>query len=56
MQRKMTDKSLNKTSIVNLGHKDCGFYDSHDEFYREKGANLSGTKRWLYSACSTSLD
>lgn len=29
-------------------HDDFGLYDSPDEFYREKGTNLSGIKRWLY--------
>ena len=29
-------------------HDDFGLYDSPDEFYREKGTNLSGIKRWMY--------
>lgn len=29
-------------------HDDFGIYDSPDEFYHEKGTNLSGIKRWLY--------
>ena len=29
-------------------HDDFGIYDSPDEFYREKGTNLSGLKRWIY--------
>jgi len=29
-------------------HDDFGIYDSPDEFYLEKGTNLSGIKRWLY--------
>ncbi|WP_111977514.1 transglutaminase-like domain-containing protein [Algibacillus agarilyticus] len=29
-------------------HDDFGVYDSPDEFYLEKGTNLSGVKRWLY--------
>lgn len=31
-------------------HDDFGFYNSPDEFYREKGTNLSGVKRWLYQS------
>lgn len=29
-------------------HDDFGIYNSPDEFYREKGTNLIGVKRWLY--------
>ena len=29
-------------------HDDFGLYDSPDEFYLEKGTNLSGVKRWMY--------
>ena len=29
-------------------HDDFGIYDSPDEFYQEKGTNLSGLKRFLY--------
>lgn len=29
-------------------HDDFGLYDSPDEFYLEKGTNLSGVKRWIY--------
>lgn len=29
-------------------HDDFGIYNSPDEFYQEKGTNLSGVKRWLY--------
>lgn len=29
-------------------HDDFGVYTSPDEFYLEKGTNLSGLKRWLY--------
>lgn len=29
-------------------HDDLGLYDSPDEFYLEKGTNLSGVKRWMY--------
>jgi hypothetical protein len=29
-------------------HDDFGVYDSPDDFYTEKGTNLSGVKKWLY--------
>ena len=29
-------------------HDDFGVYNSPDEFYLEKGTNLSGIKRWMY--------
>ncbi len=29
-------------------HDDFGLYDSPDEFYNQRGTNLSGIKRWLY--------
>lgn len=29
-------------------HDDFGLYNSPDEFYFQKGTNLSGIKRWLY--------
>lgn len=29
-------------------HDDFGVYDTPDDFYQEKGTNLSGVKRWLY--------
>lgn len=31
-------------------HDDFGLYNSPDEFYSEKGTNLSGVKRWLYQS------
>lgn len=31
-------------------HDDFGIYDYPDEFYSEKGTNLSGIKRWMYQA------
>ena len=31
-------------------HDDYGIYDTPDEFYNEKGTNLSGFKRWLYQS------
>ena len=39
-----TDTYIQKEGI----HDDFGLYDSPDEFYREKGTNLTGIKRWLY--------
>ena len=39
-----TDTYIQKEGI----HEDFGVYDSPDEFYFEKGTNLSGLKRWLY--------
>jgi hypothetical protein len=29
-------------------HDDFGLYDSPDEFYAERGTNLTGVKRWAY--------
>tara|TARA_Y100000310_G_scaffold12390_1_gene12770 strand:- start:7343 stop:7549 length:207 start_codon:yes stop_codon:yes gene_type:complete len=29
-------------------HDDFGLYNSPDEFYLEKGTNLSGVKLWMY--------
>lgn len=29
-------------------HDDFGVYDAPDEFYRSRGTNLSGLKRWLF--------
>ena len=39
-----TDTYIQKEGI----HDDFGVYNSPDEFYFEKGTNLSGLKRWLY--------
>ncbi|TYK66816.1 transglutaminase-like domain-containing protein [Colwellia echini] len=39
-----TDTYIQKEGI----HDDFGLYDSPDEFYFQKGTNLSGLKRWLY--------
>lgn len=39
-----TDTYIQKEGI----NDDFGLYDSPDEFYREKGTNLSGIKRWMY--------
>jgi hypothetical protein len=44
-----TDWQGSDTYIQKEGiHDDFGTYDSPDEFYLEKGTNLSGIKRWLY--------
>ena len=44
-----TDWRGENTYIQKEGiHDDFGLYDSPDEFYLEKGTNLSGFKRWIY--------
>ncbi|QOW51522.1 MULTISPECIES: hypothetical protein [unclassified Acinetobacter] len=44
-----TDWRGENTYIQKEGiHDDFGLYDSPDEFYFEKGTNLSGFKRWIY--------
>lgn len=46
-----TDWKGEDTFIQKEGiHDDFGLFDSPDEFYKQKGTNLSGIRRWLYQS------
>jgi hypothetical protein len=51
LENPQTEWTGKNTYIQKEGiHDDFGLYNSPDEFYSEKGTNLSGVKRWLYQS------